>query len=221
MTRRKPASGDSVSCPISQHVDRLLGDSGQPEHLPQGNTSPLTVADTPRLPLGAGSRSPLNQIEHSPLVAGAFQVGDERTTRQLPYVVVGQLQRIRNGVARDRQPPVGYIHIETDGVIAYKEQVVGRDQPFHILQASFQTLAIIMDDERRRVLEPRLRVPRFGSRRRHAPPSQTGACRQHGGRTPDREQLQETTLIHALPPHKPPKPRRFRCTLLRPYWLVL
>ena len=73
-----------------QHADRVVNDSGLGEHVAQRHAHPFAVAHAPGHPLGARGLTPLHQAEHGAVVAGAFQVADERAAGQLADVVVAE-----------------------------------------------------------------------------------------------------------------------------------
>ena len=133
-TRRKPPSGDSVSCPMRSTLISGVGDTRKFEDIEERDAGPFAVADGAGHPLRSVCRTSLHQVEHSAVISGTLKIGNEGAAGEIRNLVVGQLNRIRNGIAFYGKPPVGYVQVHADGVVSDEEQVAWGDQSLHTAQ---------------------------------------------------------------------------------------
>ena len=133
------------------HVHRGVAHPGQLQHTGERGARPLRAADAPGSPLRSRRRAVHQLLKKAPPVPGAIEVGDDRTAGELEQVLVGELERPRNGIAFHAQAVAVQAEPRRRAGAPDEEQLSGCEKAPQALEAGLEIVAVL--NERGRVLD--------------------------------------------------------------------
>jgi len=114
--------------PDHVHLERVVADARERQHIGQARSGPLRAPDRAGAPLAARRGAPRGRLEETAPVPGTLDVGDQRLAGQRAEVVEGELDLPFGAGPPDRQHIGGRIDDRRGRVVAHEEELVGRDE---------------------------------------------------------------------------------------------